>query len=555
MLSIFSKIAELEKENIPFAIATITKHFGSTPRHNAKMIILKDGSIYGTIGGGPLESLVIEESIKAIEKNDSFTISYRLDKGKNEGNIFVSRSDFSGNNLIKSVEMLCGGNVDIFIEVVSPKYRVVLIGGGHVNLEVANMAHYLDMRYLVVEIKSDFASKEIFPYAEAIYTDTTYTKAIGKVDFTSKDIVIIATHNNDEEALRAVIEKDLLFIGMIGSKRKVNIIKSNITESCSSEKIKRNIQKLYAPLGLDIGAETLSEIALSVMSLVLAKIKNSSLKDKSKIENNTVVVRGAGDIATGVIVSLKKAGFNLIVYEIENPTVIRHTVSLASAVFDGVYNVENIKAVLVDDVKEALRVSKTDFVPIIIDENMSTLEEINPFCIVDATIAKKNINMNKSLASLTIALGPGFNAGSDVDFVIETMRGHDMGSVITIGEAKKNTGVPGVIDGESERRILRALKDGEFHAVKNIGDTVKSGETLAYVTYIEKGEERKSEIKTEISGVIRGLLREGIKVKEGLKVGDVDPRGIKEYCYTISDKSRALGNAVLGVIENYLYNN
>ncbi len=253
-----------------------------------------------------------------------------------------------------------------------------------------------------------------------------------------------------------------------------------------------------------------------------------------------VLIRGAGEMASGVAHRLHRCHFRVIMTEIPEPLCIRRRVSFSEAVFEGEQEVEGVRAVLISDPREAEEVWRQDAIPVIIDPEARSREVIMPDVVVDAILAKRNIGTRRDFAPLVIGLGPGFKAGEDVDVVIETNRGHNLGRVIYRGEAEPDTGVPGVIAGVSAERVLRAPGDGIFRPVKEIGDLVKAGEVVAWV-----GE---SPMKTAIDGVIRGLLREGTRVKKGLKSGDVDPRGQRENCYTISDKARTISGGVLEAI-------
>jgi xanthine dehydrogenase accessory factor len=176
----------------------------------------------------------------------------------------------------------------------------------------------------------------------------------------------------------------------------------------------------------------------------------------------------------------------------------------------------------------------------LIDPEMSCLDVIKPDALVDATLAKRDTGIRKGMAPITIALGPGFVAGVHADVVIETNRGHDLGRIITEGSAEANTGVPGSIGGFSGKRVLRSPTDGKFTARRSIGDHVAADEIIATVA--------EEAVRANISGVIRGLMRSDTAVTRGLKIGDIDPRGLKHNCYTISEKARAIGGSVLEAV-------
>ena len=273
----------------------------------------------------------------------------------------------------------------------------------------------------------------------------------------------------------------------------------------------------------------------------------------SLFNDELVIVRGAGDLATGIVYSLYKAHFKVIVLETQYPSSIRRRVALSEAVYDGESKVEDIESVLVKSYEEALNIIANQNytkIPILIDPNCDILKNIKPTFLIDAIIAKKNLGTNKSMAKYTIALGPGFTAGKDCDIVIETMRGHNLGRMYLEGEAIPNTGIPGNIGGKEAERVIHASSDGIIENVKNIGDFVKEKEVIAYIN----NNNEKIEVLATFDGLLRGIIRDGFKVHKGLKIADIDPRK-SEYdnCFTISDKARNLGGSVLTAMV-YLYN-
>lgn len=256
---------------------------------------------------------------------------------------------------------------------------------------------------------------------------------------------------------------------------------------------------------------------------------------------DTIVVRGGGDIASGTIQKLHRSGFKVLILEIDKPTSIRRNVSFSEAVYDGQVIIEGIKAVLVKEKEEIIKAWEHDSVPVIIDREGKFIDIIKPYVVVDAIIAKKNIGTNKGMAPITIALGPGYNAGVDVDVVIETMRGHNLGRLIFEGFALENTGIPGEIGGYSKERVIHSPCEGKIKDIKKIGDIVEIGEIIALI--------EKEEIRTPISGLLRGLIRDESFVFKGLKIGDIDPRLSELENYnTISDKARSIGGAVLEAV-------
>lgn len=256
--------------------------------------------------------------------------------------------------------------------------------------------------------------------------------------------------------------------------------------------------------------------------------------------SNIIVVRGGGDLATGTIHKLHRSGFKVLVLEINRPLVIRRTVSFAQAIFSGETIVEGVRAVRVEDLEDIYREWDKDNVPVIVDPQGNILNELKADILVDSIIAKKNIGTSKSMATITIGVGPGFNAGVDVDVVVETLRGHNLGKLIFEGFAEPDTGIPGVINGYGIERVIKSPASGIISNISSIGDMVTKGQVISRIGDVA--------VTANIDGVLRGLIEDGMEVQKGLKIGDVDPRGIREYCYTISDKARAIAGAVLEAI-------
>lgn len=255
-----------------------------------------------------------------------------------------------------------------------------------------------------------------------------------------------------------------------------------------------------------------------------------------------VVVRGGGDLATGIICRLRACGFPVVILETETPTVIRRTVALATAVFNGTFSVEGSEAVTVYNDKELYEILAQGRIPLLIDPVGASINRLKPAIVVDAILAKQNLGTTMDMAPIVIGVGPGFEAGRDVHAVIETNRGHHLGKVIYEGGAEPDTGVPGAIGGESHKRVLRAPSDGVIRCHVPICSQVEEGDLIATVQDLP--------IRSELRGTLRGLIMDGMEVKAGLKIGDVDPRCKEEYCHTVSDKARAVGG---GVVEGILH--
>ena len=251
-------------------------------------------------------------------------------------------------------------------------------------------------------------------------------------------------------------------------------------------------------------------------------------------------IRGAGDLATGIALRLYRSGFDIIMSDIPVPTTVRRTVAFSPAVYTGETQVEGITGKLCENISMIDTVIESGCIPVIVDPSGEIMKEYKPDIIVDAIIAKTNIGTKITDADIVIGVGPGFEAGVDCHAVVETKRGHNLGRVIWSGSAYPNTGVPGNIGGYTVERIIRATADGVFSAKVNIGDYVKAGDLLAYCN--------ETPVYANIDGIVRGLLQDGVKVKKGMKSGDVDPRAEREYCFSVSDKASAIGGGVLEAI-------
>ena len=258
-----------------------------------------------------------------------------------------------------------------------------------------------------------------------------------------------------------------------------------------------------------------------------------------------IIVRGAGDISTGTICRLFRAGFPVLALESDRPSAIRRKVALSEAAYDGTAAVEDVTAVRIDSVEQAKGILQQGKVPLLVDPAGESIRQLKPAVVVDAILAKKNLGTRMDMAPLTIALGPGFEAGRDVHYVIETMRGHNLGRIIASGCAMPNTGIPGVIAGYGAERVIHSPASGIFRAQREIADEVRAGETIGTV---ETGEERIP-VQTKIPGILRGIIRDGFSVTKGFKLADVDPRlEEKENCFTISDKARCIAGSVLELV-------
>ncbi len=268
-----------------------------------------------------------------------------------------------------------------------------------------------------------------------------------------------------------------------------------------------------------------------------------NVKCEKRIGELLILIRGAGEMASGVAHRLYQSHFKICMLEILHPVAVRREVSFCEAVYLGEKEVEGVQAKLISKQQQIQSVWEEEKIPLLVDPDLKrTKQFLKPDVLIDAVMAKRNLGTQIEDVPLVIGLGPGFTAGKDVHMVIETNRGQNLGKMIRNGAAEPDTGLPGDIGGYTVQRVLRTLKKGTFHPHKNIGERVNKGSVVAVVDDFP--------VIAEVGGVVRGLLREGAIVKKGMKVGDIDPRGKRELCFTISDKARAIGG---GVLEAILY--
>jgi len=261
------------------------------------------------------------------------------------------------------------------------------------------------------------------------------------------------------------------------------------------------------------------------------------------MDKKIVLIRGAGDIASGVALRLHRAGFSVAMTEIARPTTIRRTVAFSDAVVNGAQTVEDVTARRAGSPEEARAYWAQGVIPVLVDPDCACRVSLKPHALADAILAKRNLGTSIADAPIVVGVGPGFTAGKDCHAVVETMRGHTLGRVCYAGSALPNTNIPGLIGGFAGERVLRAPADGVFESAHQIGDRVEAGETVGFVA--------GAPMRATISGVLRGLLADGVSVKQGMKSGDVDPRGEKSYCDLVSDKALAVAGGVLEAILHF----
>lgn len=520
-IGLFEAASVAESRNQPFAVVTLIGTQGTVPRKDGRMVVLRDGSSFGTIGGGEAERQAVSRALLCIEKG----------KG--------------GKEMIKVKE---SGTAEVFIDVPIARRKVVVFGTGHVAMALAQVFHNLSFEVVFVDNDRDGLANDIPKWASLVEKEA-FCEVLrheipsnGNTIVDDRTAVLFSNPDEVDAFLEAVLKTNTPYIGILASRKRKPY----------------GDRRIHMPMGLDVGAQTPNEIATAVAAEVMAVFNGKSAQPSSLWKNRLVVVRGAGDLATAVGIRLHNAGFDVIHLEAEKPTVIRRTVSFASALFDGSAEVEGVVARKCN-AKDVLHVLDDGEIPVVVDPSCSILDTLSPVALVDAIIAKKNLGTSRSMAPFTVALGPGFEAGKDVDAVIETQRGHRLGVIIKHGCAAANTGVPGIIGGFGKERVMHSPAAGVFRPVASIGDIVEAGQTIAFVESIEEGANgdgalERIPVVTPISGKVRGMLHEGLEVPVGFKVADVDPRGESTDHLTCSDKARAISGSVLEAIMGYLSN-
>ena len=258
-----------------------------------------------------------------------------------------------------------------------------------------------------------------------------------------------------------------------------------------------------------------------------------------------IIVRGGGDLATGTIYKLRKSGFLVLILEAANPSAIRRNVAFCEAVCQGTQTVEDMTCHLAQSLAQAEQFLVEGKLTVLVDPMGEAIARLKPLAVVDAILAKKNLGTRRHMAPITVALGPGFTAGVDVDAVVETKRGHNLGRVLWDGSAAPNTGIPGIIGGFGKERVIHCPAKGILRNVKHITDTVSKGEVIALV----ETETGTVPVKATLDGILRGLIRDGYPVNVGFKMADIDPRAEElGNCFTISDKARCIAGGVLEAI-------
>ncbi|KAA9395996.1 EF2563 family selenium-dependent molybdenum hydroxylase system protein [Haloarcula sp. CBA1130] len=522
-MSLFERLDELAARGEPAALLTIVRKDGSAPRDVGDKMVVTADEEYGTIGGGTVEHLAVQDARSVLSEADKPGVrTYELERGGNTG-------------------MVCGGEMDVFIDRVRGQAQLYIAGGGHIGVELAPLAERLGYAVTVVDDREAYADPGQFPNdTDVIHGD--YGEALGGLPMGRETAVVVATRSGtfDREAVAAALDGEAGYVGLVASETKADHVLGSLAEAGYS---RRELSRVRTPVGLDLGGSGPAAVALSVLSEVSMDRHDATGERATRLNlDDLVVVRGGGDLGSGVVYRLQQAGFPVIVAEVEQPTVVRRAVAFGAALYEDEVTVEGVPGRAAADIDEALGLLADDVVPVIVDPDAAVASELDATVLVDAIMAKGKFDTGtrRSDADIVVGMGPGFEAGEDVDAVIETDRGHELGRVFYEGTASQYDGEPGKRRGYTHERVLRAPADGDWTPTVGIGDSVTAGDVVGTVG--------DRPVETEIGGLVRGLVHGGLRVEDGAKLGDVDPRGESVDPTKISDKALCLGGGVLEAV-------
>jgi len=522
-MSLFDAASDLVEHGTSAAMLTVVDTEGSAPRDVGTRMLVTADEEYGTIGGGTVEGLAIEAAREVLRGDAEPGVrTYELEPGGNTG-------------------MVCGGQMDVFVDRIRGRARLYVAGAGHIGQELAPAAVRLGYDVTVVDDREEYADPDRFP-DEVELIHGGYSDVLADQPMSVESAVTVATRSGtfDQQAVAAGLDGGAGYVGLVASDRKTDHVLDSLAEEGYA---RRDLATVRAPVGLDLGGGAPEDIALAILAEIQMDRHGASGARSTKLAlDDLAVVRGGGDLGSGVVYRLHRAGYPVVVTEVENPTVVRREVAFASAVYDSEITVEGVRGRHAADVDEAVSVLDDGDVPVLVDPQATVADELDAAVLVDAIMAKgkTDTGTRRGDAEVVVGLGPGFVAGEDVDAVVETDRGHQLGRVLYEGTASDYDGVPGERNGYTHERVLRAPTAGTWETSAAIGDLVPAGEVVGYV------DDRP--VATEIDGLIRGFVRDGLEVGEGAKLGDVDPRGGSVDHEMISDKALSLGGGVLEAV-------
>jgi xanthine dehydrogenase accessory factor len=522
-MSLFDRVDELVSRGEPATLLTIVRKDGSAPREVGDRMVVTDADEYGTIGGGTVEHLAVQDARGVLDGDgDPGVRTYELERGGNTG-------------------MVCGGEMDVFIDRVRGKARLYIAGAGHISQDLAPLAEQLGYDVTVVDDREEYADEALFPdTTDVIHGD--YYDDLAPLPMTSETAVAVATRSGtfDQEAVAAALDEGAGYVGLVASDTKAD----HVLDSLAEEGYARSeLGRVRAPIGLDLGGSGPASVALSMLAEIhMDRWGTTGARATQLNLDDLVVVRGGGDLGSGVAYRLHKAGYPVIVTEVAEPTVVRRAVAFGSAMYEDEVAVEDVTGRGAEDIDVAVDILDDGDVPVLEDPDATVAQTLDAAVLVDAIMAKGRFDTGtrRDDADVVIGLGPGFEAGEDVDAVVETDRGHQLGRVFYEGTASEYDGVPGEREGFTKERVLRAPTAGHWETEHETGDLVEEGDVVGHVD----GEA----VTTAIDGLVRGLVHGDLDVEDGAKLGDVDPRGDAVDPSKISDKALCLGGGALEAV-------
>jgi len=522
-MTVFDDLSAVLDDGEAAALLAVVDTEGSAPRGIGSRMIVTADEEYGTIGGGSVEGLAIEDARAVLAgEADPGVRNYELERGGNTG-------------------MVCGGAMDVFVDRVRGQPRLYIAGGGHIGQKLAALAVPLGYSVTVVDDREEYTDEGLFP-PETTTICGSYGDELAALPMGSETAVVVTTRSStfDQAAVAAGLDGGAGYVGLVASETKT----AHVFESLREEGFEQaTLAQVRAPVGLDLGGETPGDIALAILAEISRDRHGATAGHETKHNlDDLVVVRGGGDLGSGVVYRLHRAGFPVIVTEVAEPTVVRRAVAFGTAIYEESVTVEQTQGRRAADVNEAVDILGDGDVAVLEDPDATVVERLDPAVVVDAIMAKGKYDTGtrRDDAPVVVGLGPGFEAGSDVDAVVETDRGHELGRVFYEGRASEYDSTPGERRGFTDERVFYAPATGTWETAVEIGEMVSAGETVGYVD--------DQPVESEIAGLIRGLVTSGIKVEEGTKLGDTDPRGEDVDPTQISDKALSLGGGALEAV-------
>jgi len=522
-MNLFEDVSEMVATGKPAVMLTVVDKEGSAPRDVGTRMVVTEESEHGTIGGGTVESLAVDEARAVLAgEAEPGVRTYELDPDGNTG-------------------MVCGGKMDVFVDRIEVRPRLYIAGGGHISQELAPLADRLGYEITVVDDREEYADPDLFPETADVLHGK-YGDVLADLPMTAETAVAVATRSGtfDQQAVGAALDGGAGYVGLVASDRKAERVLDSLADDGYS---RADLARVRAPVGLDLGGGSPPDIALSILAEIHRDRHGATGDSETGLDlDDLVVVRGGGDLGSGVVYRLHAAGYPVVVTEVGDPTVVRRAVAFGTAMYGETVTVEGVTGRRAESVDEAVTILDAGDVPVIEDPDATVAEELDAAVEVDAIMAKgkTDTGTRRGDADVVIGLGPGFEAGEDVDAVVETDRGHELGRVFYEGTAGPYDGTPGERRGYTTERVLRAPAAGQWETAVEIGDVVSAGEVVGSV-----GDRA---VRAEIDGLVRGLVHDGVSVSEGAKLGDVDPRGEAVDHEKISDKALSLGGGALEAV-------